>query len=187
MKLYFFPVSEQKLLFFWRETFSAWFSKLLSSCSVELSLEKLNCFEMILLLMLIVVPWADTTQIFHKNFRPNFWDSILCVQTEILKEKSFFQRWNFWWMQSDIEQKCVGFWQKTFGLVVKAAFFVSWRFFLRKMKGFTKIFLPIQFSGLWVEVFRACGEKNCGRLFKKAFCIAIGMIWGKLSCWRPIF
>ena len=41
--------------------------------------------------------------------------------------------------------------------------------FLRKMKCFTKTFHLIHFSGLWVETFRACGEKICGMLLKKAF------------------
>ena len=63
-----FPVSEQKHFFVWRETFSAGFLKLLSSCPGEFSLEKLNCFEKILPLMLILVLWAETYQTFGKKF-----------------------------------------------------------------------------------------------------------------------
>ena len=68
VKLWFFPVSEQKHFFVWRETFSAGFSKLLSPCPRELSSKKLIYIEKILLLLLILVLWAETYQTFGKKF-----------------------------------------------------------------------------------------------------------------------
>ena len=51
--------------------------------------------------------------------------------------------------------------------------------FLRKMNCFGKIILSVSFSGLWVETFRAFGEKICGILFEKASYLSRGMIRGK--------
>ena len=47
------------------------------------------------------------------------------------------------------------------------------------MNCFGKIILSVSFSGLWVETFRAFGEKICGILFEKASYLSRGMIRGK--------
>ena len=59
--------------------------------------------------------------------------------------------------------------------------------FWLKIKWFTKINLLIFFSGLWVEIFRAFGEKVWGEFFKKAFSMSREKIRRKLLCLRPFF
>ena len=59
--------------------------------------------------------------------------------------------------------------------------------FWLKIKWFTKINLLIFFSGPWVEIFRAFGEKVWGEFFKKAFSMSREKIRRKLLCLRPFF
>ena len=59
--------------------------------------------------------------------------------------------------------------------------------FWLQIKWFTKVSLLILFSGLWVEIFWAFGEKVWGAFFKKAFSMSREKIRRKLLCWRPFF
>ena len=124
---------------------------------------------------------------FRKIFAPIFWDSIFCVQTEILKEKIFFSKMKLfmnivrhwakmcWFLAKNVRHGC-----QSCILRVEENFWL-------KIKWFTKISLLIIFSGLWVEFFWAFGEKIWGAFFKKAFFMSREKIRRKLLCWRPFY
>ena len=169
VKLWFFPVSEQKHFFVWRETFSAGFSKLLSPCPRELSSKKLIYIEKILLLLLILVLWAETYQTFGKKFLAELLKQHSSCPNGSFEVKIFLSKLNLF-------INIVKHWAKTCWFLAKNVRHCCQSCILRveenfwlKIKYFTKISFLINFSGLWVEIFRAFGEKVWGEFFKKAF------------------
>ena len=152
--------------FHWRETFSAWFSKLLSSCPGELSLEKLNYFEKILLLMLFLVLWAETYQTFGKKFL-----------AELLKQHSSCPNGSFevkiFLSKMKLFMNIVRHWPKMCWLLAKnvrlgsqSSILRVLENILRKMDCFIKTFLFIVTSVIFDRTFRIL-SKNFTAWFSK--------------------
>ena len=108
----------------------------------------------------------DSSFDFHsRTLSPHLSDFWQKLSAEFLKEQSSCPKGNFevkiFHSKMKLFMNIVGHW-------AKKCWFSRRKNFLRKMKCFTKKFLLIHFSGLWVETFRTCGEKICGMLFKKS-------------------
>ena len=174
VKLWFFPVSEQKHFFVWRETFPAWFSKLLSPCPRELSSKKLSYIEKILLLLLIPVLWAETYQTFGKK-----------VLAELLKQHSSCPNGSFevkiFLSKLNLFINIVEHWAKTCWFLAKnvrhccqsCILRVEENFWLKKTlhrdKFSNKFFWTMSgiFSGLWRKSLRWVFQKSLFHVQRK--------------------
>ena len=136
--------------------------------------------------MIIVVLWVDSYQIFA-----NFW-------AQFLRQHSLCPNRNFegkiFLSKMKLFMNIVRHWAKMCWFLARnvrhgcqsCILRVEENFWL-KIKWFTKISLLIIFSGLWVEIFWAFGEKVWGAFFKKALFMSREKILRKLLCWGPFF
>ena len=136
--------------------------------------------------MIIVVLWVDSYQIFA-----NFW-------AQFLRQHSLCPNRNFegkiFLSKMKLFMNIIRHWAKMCWFLARnvrhggqsCILRVEENFWL-KIKWFTKISLLIIFSGLWVEIFWAFGEKVWGAFFKKALFMSREKILRKLLCWGPFF
>ena len=137
--------------------------------------------------MLILVLWAETYQTFGKKFLAELLRQHSSCPNGSFEVKIFLSKLNLF-------INIVKHWAKTCWFLAKnvrhgcqsCILRVEENFWLQ-IKWFTKVSLLIFFSGLWVEIFWAFGEKVWGAFFKKAFSMSREKIRRKLLCWRPFF